>query len=65
MGIKDLWPILTPYCERKSICEIQGKVVAIDLAGWVCSSLTVVDHFVHPRNHLKLSDFFILVLFIT
>lgn len=53
MGIKDLWPILTPYCERKSICEIQGKTVAIDLAGWVCASLNVVDYMVDPRQHLK------------
>lgn len=53
MGVKDLWPILIPYCERKSICELQGKTVAIDLAGWVCASLNVVDYSVDSRQHLK------------
>ncbi|XP_061392521.1 flap endonuclease GEN [Musca vetustissima] len=53
MGVKDLWTILTPHAERKPICELRGKTVAIDLAGWVCESLNVVDYFVHPRHHLK------------
>ncbi|XP_037811751.1 flap endonuclease GEN [Lucilia sericata] len=53
MGVKDLWSILTPHAERKPISELRGKTVAIDLAGWVCESLNVVDYFVHPRHHLK------------
>ncbi|XP_017070576.1 flap endonuclease GEN [Drosophila eugracilis] len=53
MGVKELWGILTPHCERKPINELRGKKVAIDLAGWVCESLNVVDYFVHPRHHLK------------
>ncbi|XP_064547433.1 flap endonuclease GEN [Drosophila montana] len=53
MGVKELWSILTPHAERKPICELRGKKVAIDLAGWVCESLNVVDYFVHPRHHLK------------
>ncbi|XP_075161836.1 XPG-like endonuclease [Haematobia irritans] len=53
MGIKDLWTVLTPHAERKPISDLRGKVVAIDLAGWVCESLNVVDYFVHPRHHLK------------
>ncbi|XP_073843169.1 XPG-like endonuclease [Musca autumnalis] len=53
MGVKDLWTILTPHAERKPISELRGKIVAIDLAGWVCESLNVVDYFVHPRHHLK------------
>ncbi|XP_017862030.1 PREDICTED: flap endonuclease GEN [Drosophila arizonae] len=53
MGVKELWSILTPYADRKPICELRGKKVAIDLAGWVCESLNVVDYFVHPRHHLK------------
>lgn len=53
MGIKELWTVLTPYCERKPFYELRGKTVAIDLAGWVCESLNVVDYFVHPRQHLK------------
>ncbi|KAH8270024.1 hypothetical protein KR018_002595 [Drosophila ironensis] len=53
MGVKELWSVLTPHCERKPISELRGKKVAIDLAGWVCESLNVVDYFVHPRHHLK------------
>ncbi|KAL9906409.1 XPG-like endonuclease [Glossina fuscipes fuscipes] len=53
MGIKDLWSVLTPYAERKPISELRGKIVAIDLAGWVCESLNVVDYYVHPKHHLK------------
>ncbi|XP_017471865.1 PREDICTED: flap endonuclease GEN [Rhagoletis zephyria] len=53
MGVKDLWSVLTPHAERKPLCELRGKKVAIDLAGWICESLNVVDYFVHPRHHLK------------
>ncbi|XP_039967282.1 flap endonuclease GEN isoform X1 [Bactrocera tryoni] len=53
MGVKDLWSVLTPHAERKPLCELRGKKVAIDLAGWICESLNVVDYFVHPRQHLK------------
>ncbi|XP_062136830.1 flap endonuclease GEN [Drosophila sulfurigaster albostrigata] len=53
MGVKELWSVLTPHGQRKPICELRGKKVAIDLAGWVCESLNVVDYFVHPRHHLK------------
>ncbi|XP_067644435.1 flap endonuclease GEN [Eurosta solidaginis] len=53
MGVKDLWSVLTPHADRKPLCELRGKKVAIDLAGWICESLNVVDYFVHPRHHLK------------
>lgn len=53
MGIKDLWTVLNPYCERKPLYELQGKVVAIDLAGWICESLCVVDYEVQARNYLR------------
>lgn len=53
MGIKELWSILAPYCERKPLYELQGKVVAIDLAGWICESLCVVDYEVQARNYLR------------
>lgn len=53
MGIKDLWSILEPYCERKPLFELEGKIVAIDLAGWVCESMCVVDYAVQPRFYLR------------
>ncbi|XP_065084902.1 flap endonuclease GEN [Ochlerotatus camptorhynchus] len=53
MGIKNLWNLLTPYCEKKPLFQLNGKAVAIDLSGWVCESLNVVDYFVHPRFYLR------------
>ncbi|XP_058454849.1 flap endonuclease GEN [Malaya genurostris] len=53
MGIKNLWNLLTPYCEKKPLFELNKKVIAIDLSGWVCESLNVVDYFVHPRFYLR------------
>jgi len=53
MGIKNLWSLLSPYCERKPLYELEGKTVAVDLAGWVCESLNVVDYVVQPRMYLR------------
>uniref|UniRef100_A0A182NR89 XPG-I domain-containing protein n=1 Tax=Anopheles dirus TaxID=7168 RepID=A0A182NR89_9DIPT len=53
MGVKDLWNLLTPHMERKPLFELSNRVVAIDLSGWVCESLNVVDYFVHPRFYLR------------
>lgn len=53
MGIKHLWTILSPYAERKSLYELEGQIVAVDLAGWVCENMNVVDYFIHPRLYLK------------
>lgn len=64
MGVKELWTVLTPYAERKPINELRGKKVAIDLAGWVCESLNVVDYFVHPRHHLKWVHFHLKIVFL-
>lgn len=53
MGVKELWSILNPYCERKPLYQLQGKVVAIDLAGWICESLCVVDYVVQAKFYLR------------
>ncbi|XP_055642115.1 flap endonuclease GEN-like [Toxorhynchites rutilus septentrionalis] len=53
MGIKHLWNLLTPHCDKKPLFELNNKAVAIDLSGWVCESLNVVDYFVHPRFYLR------------
>uniref|UniRef100_A0A182S8Y5 Flap endonuclease GEN n=1 Tax=Anopheles maculatus TaxID=74869 RepID=A0A182S8Y5_9DIPT len=53
MGVKGLWNLLIPHMERKPLFELSNKVVAIDLSGWVCESLNVVDYFVHPRFYLR------------
>lgn len=58
MGIKELWSILNPYCERKPLYELQGKVVAIDLAGWICESLCVVDYVVQAKFYLRYAKSF-------
>lgn len=53
MGVKGLWSLLTPFCDRRPLYELEGKTIAIDLAGWVCEALTVVDYSVQSRNYLR------------
>lgn len=53
MGVKDLWNIISPSCERKPLYELQGKVVAIDLSGWVVDSQSIVDNVIQPKMHLR------------
>ncbi|XP_055706436.1 flap endonuclease GEN [Phlebotomus papatasi] len=53
MGIRDLWSILEPYHDRKPLYELSGKVVAIDLGGWVCENQNVVEYPIQPRLYLR------------
>lgn len=53
MGVKDLWTLLQPYSERKPLYELQNKTVAIDLAGWVCEAMCVLNYEVQPRFYLR------------
>jgi len=56
MGVKNLWSILTPICERKSLYELHDKTVAVDLSCWVCDSENV-DKRNQPRMYLRYSTF--------
>lgn len=53
MGVKDLWNILSPLCEKKPLYELQGKTIAIDLSGWIVDSQTIVDNAVQPKMYLR------------
>ncbi|EZA52825.1 Flap endonuclease GEN [Ooceraea biroi] len=53
MGVKDLWNILSPLCDRKPLYELQGKTIAIDLSGWVVDSQTIIDNAVQPKMYLR------------
>ncbi|XP_046141266.1 flap endonuclease GEN [Osmia bicornis bicornis] len=53
MGVKDLWNILSPLCERKPMFELQGKTIAIDMSCWVVDSQTVTDNHVQPKMYLR------------
>ncbi|KZC08906.1 PREDICTED: flap endonuclease GEN-like [Dufourea novaeangliae] len=53
MGVKDLWNIVSPLCDRQPMFELQGKTVAIDLSCWVVDSQTVVDNAVQPKMYLR------------
>ncbi|XP_045506082.1 flap endonuclease GEN isoform X1 [Colias croceus] len=53
MGIKGLWTVMSPYCEKKSLHEIRGETVAIDLSGWVCDSQNVTDYYIQPKLYLR------------
>jgi flap endonuclease GEN len=52
MGVKNLWPILAPICERKSLMELHDEAVAIDLSCWVCES-THFENTTQPRMYLR------------
>lgn len=60
MGIKDLWAILAPLCERKPLYELQGKKVAVDLSGWICESQNITEYTVQPRMYLRLGLFYLI-----
>ncbi|XP_063634670.1 flap endonuclease GEN [Cydia splendana] len=53
MGIKGLWTVLTPFSEKKSLHEIRGEVLAVDLAGWVCDSQNVTEYHIQPKLYLR------------
>lgn len=53
MGVKDLWNILSPLCERRPLFELQGKVIAIDLSCWVVDSQSVTDNMAQPKMYLR------------
>ncbi|KAK7788653.1 hypothetical protein R5R35_013079 [Gryllus longicercus] len=53
MGVKDLWSILSPVCERKSLWELQDKTIAIDLSCWICDSQNISDSRTQPRMYLR------------
>ncbi|CAH2237461.1 jg12794 [Pararge aegeria aegeria] len=53
MGIKGLWGVLNPYSEKKSLHELRGETVAVDLAGWVCDSQNVTEYYIQPKLYLR------------
>lgn len=53
MGVKSLWSLLEPYAERKPLSDLDGKVVCVDLAGWVCESMNICDYQIQPKMYLK------------
>lgn len=53
MGIKHVWTILTPFCERKPLYELQGKKVAVDLSCWICEAQNIAEYEVQPRMYLR------------
>ena len=40
MGVKDLWTILAPVKREKSLTDLAGQRLAVDLSGWVCQAET-------------------------
>lgn len=58
MGIHHLWSILTPFCERKPLFELQGKAVAVDLSCWICEAQNISEYQVQPRMYLRLEGIF-------
>ena len=58
MGVKDLWTILAPVKREKSLEDLAGKTLAVDLSGWVCqadSTKVYVSHFIFSTRSLQLA----------
>ncbi|XP_048506063.1 flap endonuclease GEN [Athalia rosae] len=53
MGVKHLWTILTPFCERKPLFELQGKTLAIDLSCWIVDTQTATEYVIQPKIYLR------------
>ncbi|KAL3265826.1 hypothetical protein HHI36_010022 [Cryptolaemus montrouzieri] len=62
MGIKYLWTILTPFCERKPLYELQGKTVAVDLSCWICEAQNISEYQVQPKMYLRRSRIILCLL---
>lgn len=53
MGVKDLWSILSPVCEKKSLWELENQSIAIDLSAWICDSQNVTRTSPHINMYLR------------
>ncbi|XP_039287664.1 flap endonuclease GEN isoform X1 [Nilaparvata lugens] len=53
MGVKDLWTIVSPVSEKKSVWNLQNKKIAIDLSAWICDSQNVVDYSSQRNMYLR------------
>ncbi|XP_014286236.1 flap endonuclease GEN [Halyomorpha halys] len=54
MGVKELWSIISPISEKKSLWELENKVIAIDLSAWICDSQSLHT----PQNNMYLRNLF-------
>uniref|UniRef100_A0A0A9WGB9 Flap endonuclease GEN 1 n=1 Tax=Lygus hesperus TaxID=30085 RepID=A0A0A9WGB9_LYGHE len=54
MGVKDLWGVLSPVCEKKSLWELEGTSIAIDLSAWICDSNSICS----PQINMYLRNLF-------
>lgn len=55
MGVKDLWSILEPTLERKTLNDLNGLVVAVDLSIWICQLQAAVQNPIVVKPHLRLT----------
>jgi len=54
MGVKDVWHVAGPCEERISLHSLRGKILAIDLAGWVVqNNMQPGMQFTVTRPHLR------------
>ena len=53
MGVKTLWSVLSSSGEMLDLRELQGKKVAIDLAGWIVQNNTCKGMSSVSRPHLR------------
>ncbi|XP_077863489.1 flap endonuclease GEN homolog 1-like [Saccoglossus kowalevskii] len=54
MGVTDLWPILAPVKSHKSLDELRGQTIAVDLSVWICENQGVKQMMgVVTKPHLR------------
>ncbi|XP_047115106.1 flap endonuclease GEN [Schistocerca piceifrons] len=53
MGVAELWHLLNPIRERKTLWELQNKTVAVDLSCWVCDTKNIQEFCPQKRLYLR------------
>ena len=38
MGVKELWSIIEPVKKNRSLKELSGEILAVDLSIWMCDT---------------------------
>lgn len=52
MGVKGLWRILEPVKQHKSLADLRGQIIAVDLSIWIVEAKTVLPPSV-TKPHLR------------
>ena len=57
MGVKDLWGVLAPVCCHRSLSQLSGQVIAVDLSIWVVETQGMKQLQGVTKPHLRYCHF--------